>query len=124
MKKFKVPIIYGKVDRQGDIFDKKALKQIVEQTKLPVPIHLNFDLKTFPIGQAICLEEENNSIVATIELRVGEYPDDFLKNYCFRVCGASTAIKNPEGVTVINDFELLSIGMISKAKDVYDEEDK
>ena len=129
--KFETPIAYTKLDKQNEFFSPKALKKVANTTKLPIPVTPNFDYRQIPIGRVTDLKFKKDRLIATIELLPNVIKDDDISNYCFRVSGAlkesrKTKIKINSTVlsTEIQEIELLTVGLINKAIDVYEKEYK
>lgn len=120
-KKLKAVIATTKIDKQKQQFTKKALEKMASnmRSKDALMVLYNFNFHE-PIGYITNLEMEEENLVATI-LISNKGNLDF-KNKVFRVQGILKRSHKEGDIEVLDEFEILGIGLIDKIMDVYEED--
>lgn len=121
-EKIKAIIAYfGVIDKQGDILNKKSLQNIKNVKGLPVTY--NFD-NSKVVGKVIEITSKQNQLIATVGLNKRFPVKDFVFRVAGRVLKAHKQKVYDKNISVIDKFELFSIGLVPKELDVYSEEQK
>ncbi len=101
------------VDKQNELFSFEAFKQ-VEGTNLSLPITIDFDYKEI-IGEVTELVAKHGLLIAKIRLNK-KYN---IINKIFRIAGKIISSHKENNICIIDKFELISIGLIDKIRDIY-----
>lgn len=101
------------VDKLKSRFTKESL-QACENSNPRLPVTYEFDYRNI-IGIVKDIKFSGGNLIAEIELLKN---CDFT-NKIFRIQGKIISEHQENSITIIDDFELISVGMLDKKQDVY-----